>query len=72
VYQVAIDKTQNCRFFVRDFVEYIKKVLALQLNVTKMNQEEKFKIKEKGLVNGMIEGVLFQKIEGIDVINISL
>jgi hypothetical protein len=45
---VAIDKTQNCRFFVRDFIEYIKKVLSLQLNVTKMSQEERLFIKEKG------------------------
>lgn len=44
---VAIDKTQNCRFFVRDFLEYIKKVLALQLNVTKMTQEEQLFIREK-------------------------
>ena len=27
VYQVSVDKTKNCRFFVRDFLEYIKKVL---------------------------------------------
>ncbi len=48
VYMVAIDKTQNCRFFVRDFIEYIKKVLSLQLNVTKMSQEERLFVKEKG------------------------
>ena len=36
VYQVSVDKTQNCRFFVRDFMEYIKKVLQLQLNVSKV------------------------------------
>eukprot|EP00347_Sterkiella_histriomuscorum_P012545 403368161 len=66
VYQVAIDKTQNCRFFVRDFLEYIKKILALQLNVTKMNQEERLFIREKAFAQGRVEGVLFQKIEGID------
>ena len=27
VYQVSVDKTNNCRFFVRDFMEYIKKTL---------------------------------------------
>ena len=64
---VAIDKTQNCRFFVRDFIEYIKKVLSLQLNVTKMSQEERLFVKEKGFCSGKVEGILFQKIEGIDV-----
>ena len=64
---VAIDKTQNCRFFVRDFIEYIKKVLSLQLNVTKMSQEERLFVKEKGFTQGKVEGVLFQKIEGINV-----
>ena len=29
VHQIAVDKTQNCRFFVRDFLEYIKKILAM-------------------------------------------
>lgn len=67
VYMVAIDKTQNCRFFVRDFIEYIKKVLSLQLNVTKMSQEERLLVKEKGFCAGKVEGILFQKIEGIDV-----
>lgn len=59
VYMVAIDKTQNCRFFVRDFIEYIKKVLSLQLNVTKMSQEERLFVKEKGFTQGKVEGVLF-------------
>ena len=36
VYQVSVDKTQNCRFFVRDFMEYVKKVLQLQLNISKL------------------------------------
>jgi catalase (peroxidase I) len=36
VYQIAVDKTQNCRFFVRDFLEYIKKVMSMQLNVNKL------------------------------------
>jgi hypothetical protein len=67
VFMVAIDKTQNCRFFVRDFLEYIKKVLSLQLNVTKVFQEERLMLKEKGFATGRVEGVLVQKIEGIDV-----
>jgi hypothetical protein len=52
---------------VRDFIEYIKKVLSLQLNVTKMSQEERLFIKEKGFAQGKVEAVLFQKIEGLDV-----
>ena len=56
---MSIDKTQNARFFVRDFVEYIKKILNLQLNITKMNQEENLFMKEKGFTAGKIEGVLF-------------
>lgn len=52
---------------MRDFIEYIKKVLSLQLNVTKMSQEERLQVKEKGYAVGKAEGVLLQKIEGIDV-----
>jgi hypothetical protein len=36
VYQIAVDKTQNFLFFVRDFLEYIKKVMSMQLNVNKL------------------------------------
>ncbi len=29
VYMISVDKTKNPRFFLRDFLEYIKKVLSL-------------------------------------------
>jgi len=29
VYLISVDKTKNPRFFLRDYIEYIKKVLTL-------------------------------------------
>lgn len=66
VYQIAVDKTQNCRFFVRDFLEYIKKVMSMQLNVNKLQQEERLLLREKGFATGRIEGLLSQRVEGLE------
>ena len=47
-------------------MEYIKKVLQLQLNVSKCFQEERIMVREKGFSSGRIEGMILQRIEGIN------
>lgn len=47
-------------------MEYVKKVLQLQLNVSKVYQEERIMVKEKGFASGRIEGMIVQRIEGIN------
>jgi len=37
VYQVGVDLNKNCMFFLRDFIEYVRKVLQLQRNVSKLS-----------------------------------
>ena len=59
VYLISMDKTKNPRFLLRDFLEYIKKVMCLQLNVTKMKMDEKVVIREEGLVTGVVEAMIF-------------
>jgi hypothetical protein len=54
-----MDKTKNPRFLLRDFLEYIKKVMCLQLNVTKMKMDERVVIREEGLVTGVVEAMIF-------------
>lgn len=58
VFLVSLDKTQNPRFFLRDFVEYCKKVLALQLNVARVRMDERVQVREDGLVYGLVETAL--------------
>jgi hypothetical protein len=41
VYLISVDKTKNPRFFLRDYIEYIKKVLTLQLNVIRVKMDER-------------------------------
>jgi hypothetical protein len=65
VYLISVDKTKNPRFFLRDFLEYIKKVLTLQLNVVRIKMDERVQIREEGLCHGIVETVLLQRIEGI-------
>lgn len=60
-----MDRVKNIRFFVRDWLEYCKKVLQLQLNVTRIRMDEMLQIQEEGLVSGRVDGALFQKIEGV-------
>ena len=59
VYLISMDKTKNPRFFIRDFLEYIKKVMCLQLNVTKAKMDERVVIREEGLVTGVVEAMIF-------------
>lgn len=62
---ISVDKTKNPRFFLRDFLEYIKKVLSLQLNVIRIKMDERVSVREEGLCYGIIEAMLLQRIEGI-------
>jgi hypothetical protein len=59
VYLISMDKTRNPRFLLRDFLEYIKKVMCLQLNVTKIKMDERVVIREEGLVTGVVEAMIF-------------
>jgi hypothetical protein len=51
---------QDCKFFVRDFLEYIRRVVLFQTNITKINQEEKQNIREKGFAEGIVDSFLVQ------------
>jgi|LauGreDrversion4_2_1035121.scaffolds.fasta_scaffold618863_1 hypothetical protein len=62
---ISVDKTKNPRFFLRDFLEYIKKVLSLQLNVIRIKMDERVSVREEGLCHGIIEAMLLQRIEGV-------
>ncbi len=55
---ISVDKTKNPRFFLRDFIEYIKKVLTLQLNVIRIKMDERVPVREEGLCHGIIETLL--------------
>jgi len=55
---ISVDKTKNPRFFLRDFLEYIKKVLSLQLNVIRIKMDERVSVREEGLCFGIIEAML--------------
>lgn len=44
----------------------MRKVLQMQLNVVKIQQEERLLVREKGFATGRIEGLLSQKIEGVE------
>ena len=66
VFLISVDKTKKCQFFVRDYVEYIKRVLGMQKNVNKMRQVVKGEILEKGFAESRLEGGLTHRIEGIE------
>jgi hypothetical protein len=40
--------------------------MSMQLNVNKLQQEERLLLREKGFATGRIEGLLSQRVEGIE------
>ena len=56
MFLISVDKTKKCQFFIRDYIEYIKRVLGMQKNVNKMRQVVKYDIKESGFANSKVEG----------------
>ena len=58
MYLISVEKTKNPRFFLRDYMEYIKKVLTLQLNVVRIKMDERVQVREEGLCYGIVENVL--------------
>ena len=61
-----MDKTHNPRFFLRDYTEYIKKVLCLQLNVIRLKMDERIQVREEALCRAIIDNMLLQRIEGVN------